>query len=695
MSWTPQALYDLLPAIHRTRDAEQGSPLRQFVAVLAEQARMLEEDAARLYDNAFVETCDDWVLPYIGDLIGYRTIHGIPSVVNTRGGVGNEVARRRRKGTVVALEQLARDSTGWPAHAKEFFQILATNQHTNHVRLFNARTPDLRAWEPLERLGGAFDTAAYSVDVGRIPVGEGRHNIRNIGLFLWRLTAYPVRLAAAGPHPADPRRFFFSALSADLPLFNTPVPEADIASLAGPLNVPEPIGRRRLADNLADYYPRALQVHADGAGVPLAEIRACNLADAGGGAWAHAPDDVIAIDPMLGRISFPPNRPAPAAVAVDFHYGFSADIGGGGYERAASFAPELAPVRALAGGAPVQPELDQVQTGSAVEIGDWGRYTGALSIAADAGQRIELRGANTQRPLIELTGDLTIEGGADSEVSLNGLLIAGGRIHVPPTAANRLRRLRLRHCTLVPGVTLGMDGAPANPGAPSLVVEAEDVTVEIEQCILGPVHAGPSTQLHLIDCIVDATSRSGVAIAAEDGAGTGPTLHMLDTTIIGKVSVAAMPLVSNAIFDAALAPADTWTAPVRAERKQVGCVRFSYVPPGARVPRLYRCQPSYAVATAVRQAEQLNPLLSQAERDAIGAAVVARLRPSFSDRRYGRPAYLQLLRSCPVEIRTGADDESEQGAFHKLFQPQRETNLRIRLEEYLGVGLDAGMIFET
>jgi hypothetical protein len=35
------------------------------------------------------------------------------------------------------------------------------------------------------------------------------------------------------------------------------------------------------------------------------------------------------------------------------------------------------------------------------------------------------------------------------------------------------------------------------------------------------------------------------------------------------------------------------------------------------------------------------------------------------------------------------------GVFHKLYQPQRETNLRIRLDEYLGIGLEAGMIFET
>lgn len=694
MSWNGDALYNLLPEVHRTRDAERGSPLRQYLAVLAEQARLLEEDTALLYDNAFVETAADWVLPYIGDLIGYRTIHGIAAALNRRAEIANTIAYRRRKGTVVMLEQLARDVTGWPAHAKEFFQILLTNQHMNHVRPFNAGSPDLRRWEPLERLEGAFDTVAHTVDVGRIPIGEGRHNIRNVGLFLWRLRAYPVRTSMAGAHPADARRYFFSPLAADAPLFNPPVAEADIVSLAGPLNVPEPIGRRRLGANLAQYYPRALRIEADGVVLGLSDVRGCHLGDAGGGLWAHTPDNVVAIDPVLGRINFPPNRPAPSDVRVLFHHGFSADIGGGAYERAATFAPELAPVRPVVNGDPLQPEITQVQSGGAVEIRDSLRYDGALTVTVDADRRLELRGANGQRPFVSLTGDLVITGGADGEVSLNGLLVAGGRV-VVPAAGNAVRRLRVSHCTLVPGRELNMDGTPAAPGAPSLVIEAENVLVEIEQSIVGPILAPPSTQLHIIDSIVDATTPTNVAMAAPDGAAPGPTLHMIDTTVIGKVHVTAMILVSNSIIDAALAPGDTWTAPVRSMRRQIGCIRFSYVPPRSSVPRRFRCQPAHAIARAVREARDANPLIGPAEVAAITAAVRARIRPSWTDLRYGRPAYAQLLRATPLDIRAGADDESEMGAFHKLYQPQREANLRIRLEEFLGVGLEAGAIVET
>ena len=45
--------------------------------------------------------------------------------------------------------------------------------------------------------------------------------------------------------------------------------------------------------------------------------------------------------------------------------------------------------------------------------------------------------------------------------------------------------------------------------------------------------------------------------------------------------------------------------------------------------------------------------------------------------------------------RRGADDESEMGVFHHLYGAQRETNLRIRLAEYLRVGLRAGVFYES
>jgi hypothetical protein len=73
----------------------------------------------------------------------------------------------------------------------------------------------------------------------------------------------------------------------------------------------------------------------------------------------------------------------------------------------------------------------------------------------------------------------------------------------------------------------------------------------------------------------------------------------------------------------------------------------------------------------------------------------ARFVPSFTSTRYGDPAYSQFSLACALEIRTGAENGSEIGAFNNLKQPQREANLRASLGEYLRFGLEAGIFYVT
>ena len=71
------------------------------------------------------------------------------------------------------------------------------------------------------------------------------------------------------------------------------------------------------------------------------------------------------------------------------------------------------------------------------------------------------------------------------------------------------------------------------------------------------------------------------------------------------------------------------------------------------------------------------------------------MRPRFDSLRYGEPDIAQLADDCAEEIRRGADDDSEMGVFHDLFNPQRLANLRARLAEYTPAGMEAGVLFEN
>ena len=724
MSFDAETLFELLPAVHRSRDAEQAAalnnllsvgelaelaalqallaptedeqdrlaelqhkasrgPLESLIAVFAEQIGVMDENLDQLYDDLFIETCADWVVPYIGDLIGYRNLHSVSArVASPRAEVAHTIALRRRKGTALVLEQLARDVTAWDSRAVEYFQRLNTTQYMNHTRPHNLQSPDLRNSEALEWIGTAFETANRTVDVRRIESGRGRHNIPNIGLHLWRIQAYRRRNTVAVRDAV--RRYRISPLNHDLPIYNDPLTEDDITHLAEPDNVPWPLSRRRLDTHLARYYgnrPSAgadvdnpspsLVVSVDGSVIERDQVRICNLAD-DGASWAHSPppNGVYAIDPVLGRIALPADASDPADVRVRWHEGFSADIGGGEYERGDSL-PVTAhiPVRVPGDQATIADALLAISGDGVIEITDSSRYSETLSIDVVAEGSVEIRASNGRRPTLDIAG-LTISGAENSSATLNGLLITGAALDVPDAGGNQLERLSIIHCTLVPGIALSTAGEPVQATAASLNLALAGLETEIEKSIVGAVRSHARGSFSASDSIIDATARDGVAYAAGDDESAGAAMSLVACTVIGKLHCSEIVLVSNSILFAALASGDSWAAPVRAARKQVGCVRFSWLPFESILPTRYRCQP-----------------------DSNQSALY--IAPRFTALRYGTPAYAQLTTSTPAEVLRGADDESEMGVFHHLYGAQRETNLHIRLAEYLRVGLRAGIFYES
>ncbi len=675
MSSEVERLYDLLPAVYRARDVEAGLPLKAVLSVIGEQVAVVEEDLAQLYDDQFIETCAEWVVPYIGDLVDARGLYDLRGAVSQRAQVANTLTYRRRKGTAAVLEQVARDVTGWSARAVEFFQALATTQHVNHIRPNNLSWPDLRQQERLERATTPFDTLSRTAEVRRIASRRGRYNIPNVGIFLWRVGAYSLTKSPAyrlEPEASDDRRYRFSPLGNDTPLYNRPETEEQITQLAGLLNVPMPISRRMLERDLEDYYGKSLLLFEGETEVPVpaGDVMVCDLSG-----WVRKPQTKYAIDPVLGRIASPEDRAAPD-LRVTYHYGFSAEMGGGEYGRDLSPHPPGPPyppgqtVQTVPPGE-IQQALGTVSAGGFVEVTDSGHYRETLAIGVSARDaRVEIRARDGRRPSIELGGVLNISGLENTEVTLDGLLISGATLRVPAGPGNGLRRLRLRHCTLVPGLSIDEDGTPRYPSEPSLIVGSANTIVEIESSIVGGLRVADGNRVRITNSIVDAAAESGVAYAALDNQGPGGTLHVENSTIIGKVHTGLMELASNTIFLAGLAEGDIWEAPVHCRRLQQGCVRFSYLPPNSFTPRRHRCRPD-------------------TEDEAV------RVRPRFSSLRYGDPGYCQLSPLCAAEIRQGAGDEAEMGAFHDLYQPQRESNLRVHLEEYLRFGLEAGVFYAS
>jgi hypothetical protein len=705
-------LYELLPVVHRQRDAEQGYPLRALLQVIAEQVNVVEADMDQSYENWFIETCADWIVPYIGDLVGYEPVHeaGQPGDVTTpqsrlrnkiltpRREVANTIRYRRRKGTLALLEQLAHDVAGWPARAVEFYRLLNSTQSLNHLRPDRGRVADLRHGDALDRVDGAFDEIAHTVDIRRIsaPRSPGWHNIPGIGLFVWRLKAYSVtEIPAYCVEEVGPQCYTFSVLGNDTPLYTRPQPEAEPTDIAGELNLPIPIRRRAMETKLHDYYGLHKSLHiwrADKKGVrqPVAveDIIVADLTD-----WQYrAPRGKVAVDPVLGRIAFHPRQLPKQGVWVSYHYGFSADIGGGEYERQPPRPADAAVYRVGEGETfnRINEALSQWQddepTQAVIEIADSGVYVEQINIELAQNQILHLQAANRARPIIrllnwqtDLPDHIAVYGEAGSRFYMVGLLVTGRGVPV----VGGVCELTIRHCTLVPGWAIGPDCEPLRLTEPSLMLMDTRVQVTISHSIIGSIQVSENEvqtdpiSICLSDSVLDSTGMEREALGAPDWRLAHALLTIQRSTVIGLVQTHAIELAENSIF----------VGTVKVGRRQRGCMRFCSVMPGSRTPPRYHCQPDLVQ----RNVEADYPPGPQ--RELARERERLRLWPRFNSLRYGMSTYCQLAQDCAPEIKQGADDESEMGVFHHLYQPQRATNLRVRLQEYTPAGMDAGIVF--
>ena len=593
----------------------------------------------------------------------------------------------------------------------EFFRRLAITQSLHHIRPHHEGFADLRKGDRLERIGTAFDPLNRTVDVRRIAPtpetgaspdptpsdaslhGGGRFNIYDLGVFVWRWKPYQVTGQPASAIGA--RRFMFSPLGADMPLFNAvPAPPA-FSTLTTRANVPQPISRRELAAETTSFYgnvagaapdgtplPKSLAIYNAGALVPLAQIVVCNLMDFGTG-WAPGPNGMVAVDPELGRIVFPPDQPAPGAVTLDYNYGFPMDMGGGPYLRAG--AVPVAPTWQVTVGTGGITTIAQAvaafnappaKTSGVILVQGFDTYseelTGANAIAIQPGCSLTIaavqHGASPapEQARVTLIGDIAVNGTTPStavpagtpqaQVTLNGLLVTGS----VTVAGTQPVTLLIEDCTLVPGLGLLANGQGKTPGAPSITVSTSQSSLILNRCVTGAIRTHVEATARFTSSIVDAGASSAVAYAAADGSSEAGVLHAEEATIIGKIRTRMISLASNTIFLASLAAGDAWLFPLWCTRQQAGCMRFCVLPATYQVPNAYQCLP-------------------------------ASFAPHFETLTYGQPSYGLLAGTCPVAVWRGADDESQIGAYHDLYETQAIANLNARLSEYAPFALDSGI----
>ncbi len=671
------ALYALLPAVYQQRDAALGiaggpGPLREIVEIVAGQLALVDAEIDQLYDDAFIETCQQWVIPYIGDLIGYLPLSATaPGAMSPRAEVANTILYRRWKGTPTILEQLASDVTGWSAVAVEFFELLTTTQYVNHIRPASFETVDVRDWQVSSTVGTPFDRNSHTVEVRRIATNRGKYNIPNVGVYVWRLAVYSDFGAPSQAHAIDANRFTFDPTGiASEPIYNIPPLNRRPFTRTRQQDVPYALQRRVVADPATrpNYLgAKPVFVIHDGAGnaIPAAAVDICDLSE-----WLTSTPSLtggylVAVDPQLGRIWLPNATTTP--VLVEYGYAFSGPYGAGFQHRPADPTPTtttitrdaatLGPSETLANAIGATPLPNETL---AILYEDSVTDATATSVSVGDSETLVVRADDFRRPVLgPLTITVETDPGKAAAVVLDGLLLTGGlRIEGAGPLALTLRNATVR---------------PAGAGQPAIAWTGATGTLTIEHTLSGPISLDPDVDASISDSIVDAAGAAALSAGA---------LTLIRSTVFGMISVREATLIENSIL----------TATATCERLQAGCVRFSYLTIDSVVPQRYRCQPDTAMAAALAAALLVNPSMTSPQQAALDARVEVATVPQFSAIEYGDPAYAQLAEVCPAEITAGADDGGEMGVFHDLFTALREVNLGIRLAENLRMGLEAGVL---
>ncbi|MEL6343787.1 MAG: hypothetical protein AAFV53_11690 [Myxococcota bacterium] len=170
----------------------------------------------------------------------------------------------------------------------------------------------------------------------------------------------------------------------------------------------------------------------------------------------------------------------------------------------------------------------------------------------------------------------------------------------------------------------------------------DEVTVNIDHCLLPGLQLVGAGTLTAMDSVIDASG--GVALSA-----VRDTLKLERCTVMGTTECMVLHASECVFTDVVMA-----TDPFH------GCVRYSSVPPASSLPRRYRVH----VGAPPR-------LVSSSRHD---------------------PGHARLAANSRDEIRFGAEDGDEMGAFHEVQAARRQEALLRRLAEYTPAGLRTGLI---
>lgn len=725
--WLAEKIWELVPPHYRHEDGVATPPdvLRSVVEVMARQGALLRRSQDRLWEDQFIELCDDWAVPYIGDLLNTRLV----SALNTRGrrvDVAKTIHYRRRAGTLRVMEELVRDITGWEGKVVESFRRLARARHgldplPAPLSGRRTRTPpggfaDLRRPAVSDLIDGPFDELHHLPDARRHRGRDGRVAIPKLAFHLYRLRTFRMqdvvpRVVSDGAHVF----WTFDPSGRGVPLFVAPyrAPSWDDWRSAREWELPAPMSCRLLGH--AEYMVTQTTIAA--VAVLLSAPQLDSLRTLQDVRFRDEQRFVMTLDTL--------SDPPPGAVVPDILQASRVDECGKS-ALLSPVAPVIPSLRIMTSGAPIAPDL--VAAGDITDPLVYASLNKQVVVDPAKGRLLLLGpvpspttdyhygfsgpiGAGPyERPGLPASTGTLSNGGPVPVVGPTAVIeVLDNRTYGPladqPAITDLTFQARngtrpylemLSDWTLTsaaPGARLTLDGLWIGVSGGDRVIflqgDFEEVVLRSVTLDPGGLDAGGNIVSSVILVVAGHVERltvqgSILGRIRTTGAGTIDTLDISDSILHapagdilaivlerGEVHLERVTVLGGLqvhrlwASEALLAGDPTDPTALQVADVQGGCVRYSAYREGGQLPRRYASFP------------------------------FVDSEPLFTSRAFGDPGYAQLAAGAPPEILRGAENGSEIGAFSSLVTPIKLDGLAAKVTELMPFGLTPLFIFET
>ncbi|WP_298770736.1 hypothetical protein [uncultured Shewanella sp.] len=641
-----EQLYRLLPLTYREKDFDHRQSFRALMAVLETVQDSLDENMMLLYQNWFIETCENERIPYIADLVnadlesvselGSESVFAIQ-----RRYVANYLAYQRRSGCLTTFNNSVHDTTGYACYGVNSTNKMLTSW-TDSDPLLTTKT-----FSVTDNVSAPFSQAAClpkltCVETALFAAKGGELSPQVLQVYLWRRQAVALAQAQLFSVAHIDNAWTLGLHEEVWPLCHQP---KCLASLDMPQRAQEyPYSIAQHNNDVAKMSVTFFEYDLSSQRAHLLVDSDIVIADLSSWQKRDGNNGKVLFDPVLGRVLLL-DVTLNGRLLVSFHYRHNGFFGASPRYRGVN--EQIAPTKRLLTLYPKDSVLVEVLSAKTIAMKkpsspQQGVKECQIAFASNAHYgfsdplKIDLKGENITLvaedyvcPILSGTIEVSNTGDTPAQLILNGMKVYG-QIRIDKNVDIQLKDSSL----LADILWLSL------PSKQESDRRLAHITVENGLIVTQKLmkHANYQLTNSAMICSSPSTVRA---------------FGSLNSTVIGDITCISVKEVCNSVFDGTF----TLINPNMAK------LAYSYF--------------SVLVQPRGIETEQI-----------ITDSMIERHGVQFCSTRYFDADFLVLTYGSDQSLLTGADNGEEMGVFNQQFIRKKERNIKNQFDRFLPLGME-------